>query len=88
MISFDNCIDTVFFKYFDIQEDTSETAYFTGTMQPEIDDDKLFELISLYLEIDTKEDLKNTVLDGLIKKSDKDENIKMKIQKLFNPWMF
>ena len=88
MISFDKNIDEKFFKYFDIQEDTSECAYFTGTMQPKIDDDMLFKLILLYMNINTKEDLKHTILNDLIEKSKEVEDIKLRVQKLFNPWLF
>lgn len=82
-----------FFKYFDIEDDPSETAYFTGTVKPDINDINLWQLMLLGTEYNefkprncnTKEEYIIEVLNGFLLLGDL---VREKIQKIFNPWRF
>ena len=86
-------LENDFIKTFDIQEDNSEVAYFTGTMSPDIDK-HLMDLILLSTRISgmnicwcyTKEELKNVLLEEFIYNFSPE--LKTEIQKIFNPWRF
>lgn len=61
-----------FFKAYDIPKVQDETAYFTGTMgYPQIDDDKLKQLLAVYLYCDPSE-VVDELLIGLV--SERDDN--------------
>ena len=81
-----------FIEMFDIQEDKSETAYFTGTMQPDIDK-HLMDLILLFTRelfmippSTTVQELKENILIEFMGMYSDD--LKEKIQRIFNPWRF
>jgi len=82
-----------FLKTFDIQDDPSETAYFTGTVRPDIDL-HLMDLILLSTRIAgmnipwcyTKEELRDSLLEEFIYNFSIE--LKEEILKIFNPWRF
>lgn len=84
-----------FFKVFDIQEDPSETAYFTGKVKPYLDDDRLFKLICLcttvydfpFYESNSKNELIQNIISASLMYYNL-PNFKLGIQKIFNPWRF
>lgn len=86
-------LENDFIKTFDIQDDNSETAYFTGTIKPDIDL-HLMDLILLSTRTSgmniswcyTEKELKDSLLEEFIYNFSTD--LKNEILKIFNPWRF
>lgn len=82
-----------FIRVFDLQDDKSETAYYTGTMEPQFHDVNLWKLMILgthYPEFYTKPcNTKQEYIDEVLKEFIKiGEPVKEAIQKIFNSWRF